>query len=80
VTKLLHSATTSLDGSIAGSGGDMQWQLTEAGELDEVLMFAAPVLRSDGVRTFEHAGGNQVSLQSLDASGARTLWFEILRD
>jgi hypothetical protein len=29
---------------------------------------------------FEHAGGSEVSLRPLDASGSRTLSFEILRD
>jgi hypothetical protein len=43
-------------------------------------MFVAPVLLGDGVRMFEHAGGNEVSLRPLDASGTHTLWFEILRD
>ena len=61
-------------------GADVARQLIEAGELDEVLMFVAPVLLGDGVRMFEHAGGNEVSLRPLDASGTHTLWFEILRD
>ena len=61
-------------------GADVARQLIEAGELDEVLMFVAPVLLGDGVRMFEHAGGNEVGLRPLDASGTRTLWFEILRD
>ena len=61
-------------------GADVARQLIEAGELDEVLMFVAPVLLGDGVRMFEHAGGNEVSLRPLDASGRHTLWFEILRD
>ena len=55
-------------------------QLIEAGELDEVLMFVAPVLLGDGVRMFERAGGNEVSLRPLDASGTHSLWFEILGD
>ena len=29
---------------------------------------------------FEHAGGNEVSLRPLDASGTHTLGFEILHD
>jgi dihydrofolate reductase len=61
-------------------GADVARQLIEAGELDEVLMFVAPVLLGDGVRMFEHAGGNELSLRPLDASGTHTLWFEILRD
>ena len=61
-------------------GADVARQLIEAGELDEVLMFVAPVLLGDGVRMFEHAGGNELSLRPLDASGTHTLWFGILRD
>jgi dihydrofolate reductase len=60
-------------------GADVARQLIEAGELDEVLMFVAPFVLGDEVRMFEHAGRNEVSLRPLDASGARTLWFEILR-
>jgi hypothetical protein len=29
---------------------------------------------------FEHAGGDEVGLRPLDASGTHTRWFEILRD
>lgn len=61
-------------------GAEVARQLIDEGELDEVLMFVAPVLLGDGVRMFEHAGGNEVGLRPLDASGARTLWFEVLRD
>jgi dihydrofolate reductase len=61
-------------------GADVARQLIEAGELDEVLMFVAPVLLGDGVRMFEHAGGTEVGLRPLSASGERTLWFEVVRD
>ena len=61
-------------------GAEVARQLIEAGELDEVLMFVAPVLLGDGVRMFERSGGNEVGLRPLDASGARTLWFEVVRD
>lgn len=61
-------------------GADVARQLIEAGELDEVMMFVAPVLLGDGVRMFEHSGGTEVGLRPLDASGERTLWFEVVRD
>ena len=61
-------------------GADVARQLIEVGELDEVLMFVAPVLLGDGVRMFEHPGGTEVGLRPLDRSGERTLWFEVVRD
>ena len=61
-------------------GADVARQLIEAGELDEVLMFVAPVMLGDGVRVFEHAGGTEVDLRPLDASSERTLWFEVVYD
>ena len=61
-------------------GADVARQLIEAGELDEVMMFVAPVLLGDGVRMFEHSGGIEVGLQPLDASAGRALWFEVVRD
>lgn len=60
-------------------GADVARQLIETGELDEVLMFVAPVLLGDGVRMFEHPGGTEVSLRPLDAAGERALWFEVVR-
>jgi hypothetical protein len=45
-----------------------------------MLRFVAPLLLGDGVRMFDHAGGNEVSLRPPDASGTHTVWFEILRD
>jgi dihydrofolate reductase len=61
-------------------GADVARQLIEAGELDEIVMFVAPVLLGDGVRVFEHPGGTEVALLALDGSGDRALWFEVLGD
>lgn len=61
-------------------GADVARQLIEAGELDEILMFVAPVLLGDGVRVFEHPGGTEVGLRPLGGRGKRTLWFEVVRD
>ena len=66
----------------------MQWLAKHLAEpnpetaalMEDIEAFLAPVPLGDGVRMFEHAGGNEVSLRPLDASGTRTLWFEILRD
>ena len=97
MTKLLYSATMSLDGFIAGPGGDMQWLAKHLAEpnpeadalMEDIgaLLVGAntnsgddPNVLGDGVRMFEHAGGNEVSLRPLDTSGTHTLWFQILRD
>ena len=75
VTKLLYSATMSLDGFIAGPDGDMQWLAKHLGA--NTNRGDDP---NDGLRMFEHEGGNEFSLRPLAASGARALWFDILRD
>ena len=61
-------------------GADVARQLIEAGELDEVLVFVAPVLLGDGVRLFEHPGGTEVALRPRDTDGDHTLRFEVIRD
>jgi dihydrofolate reductase len=62
---VLYSATASLDGFIAGPGGDMSWLTRYLGPnlLDEVLVCIAPVLLGDGVRLFDHPGGATVALE-----------------
>ncbi|MET9019368.1 dihydrofolate reductase family protein [Actinopolymorpha sp. NPDC004070] len=53
----------------------------EAGLLDEILVFVAPVLLGDGVRLFEHPGGTDVRLERMDVSPtsqATCLWFRVL--
>ena len=61
-------------------GADVARQLIEAGELDEVLVFVAPVMLGDGVRLFEHPGGTEIDLRPRDTAGDHTLWFEVIRD
>ena len=55
----------------------------EIGELDEVLVFIAPVMLGGGVRLFDRAGGEPVRLERTyvggDAALATTLWFRVLR-
>jgi dihydrofolate reductase len=54
----------------------------EAGELDEVLTFIAPVLLGNGVRLFDHAGGTNVRLERIDvgtAPLATHLWFRVVQ-
>jgi dihydrofolate reductase len=61
-------------------GADVARQLIEAGELDEILVFIAPVMLGDGVRLFEHSGGTEVALRPRETDGDRTLWFEVVKD
>ncbi len=60
-------------------GANVAKQCLEAGALDEVLVFIAPVLLGDGTRLFEHAGGTRIRLEPLepDATGMTRLWFRV---
>lgn len=54
----------------------------EAGLLDELLVFSAPVLLGDGVRLFDHPGGTNVPLERIDAGAlphATHAWFRVVR-
>ena len=55
-------------------GANVAAQCLEAGLLDEVLVFVAPVLLGDGTRLFDHPGGRHVRLEPLS-----DLWFRVLR-
>jgi hypothetical protein len=81
VSKLLYSATMSLDGFTARSrrrgqagrqrgyvnvfGASVAKQCLEAGLLDEVLVLIAPALLGDGTRLFDNPGGTVVRLEPL---------------
>jgi dihydrofolate reductase len=45
-------------------------QCLEAGVLDEIVVFIAPVLLGDGVRMFDHPGGMNVKLERLSLTHA----------
>lgn len=63
-------------------GADVARQLIEAGALEEILMFVAPVLLGDGVRLFDHPGGTNVRLEPVRVSEMPTatgLWFRVRR-
>ena len=51
-------------------GADIGRQCIEKGELDEIFVFIAPVLLGDGVRLFDHPGGNKVRLERVDLTQA----------
>ena len=51
-------------------GADTARQCLEAGVLDEIFTFIAPVLLGDGVRLFDHPGGTNVKLERLSLTHA----------
>ncbi len=57
-------------------GANVAKQCIEAGLLDEVLMFFAPVLLGDGVRIFDHPGGTRVRLAPLPGESAH--WYRVV--
>jgi dihydrofolate reductase len=59
-------------------GADVARQCLEAGELDEVLMFVAPVLLGDGTRMFQHPGGTNVRLERFTDRGTPH-WYRVVR-
>ncbi|MEO3784677.1 dihydrofolate reductase family protein [Actinocorallia sp. B10E7] len=46
-------------------GANVARQCLEAGVLDEILMFVAPVLLGDGTRVFDHPGGTRIALERI---------------
>ncbi|MBN6039533.1 dihydrofolate reductase family protein [Amycolatopsis sp. 195334CR] len=57
-------------------GADVARQCLAADELDEILVFAVPVLLGDGVRLFDHPGGTNVRLDRIRED---ELWFRVVR-
>ena len=63
-------------------GADVARQCLEAGWVDEMLVFIAPVLLGDGVRLFNHPGGTNIKLERLsqtEAPLATGLWMRVVR-
>jgi dihydrofolate reductase len=61
-------------------GAETARQCLEAGLLDEVLVYIAPVLLGDGVRLFDHPGGQRVVLKRINptySSRATSLWLRV---
>ncbi|WP_410785456.1 dihydrofolate reductase family protein [Kribbella sp. C-35] len=62
-------------------GANIAKQCIEAGELDEVLLFYAPVMLGDGTRLFAQPGGRTVRLERLTVTEtplATSLWFKVV--
>ena len=62
-------------------GADVARQCLEAGALDEIMVFVAPVLLGDGTRLFEVAGGTNVRLDPINVGklGPTNLWYRVRR-
>lgn len=62
-------------------GADVARQCLEAGVLDEIMVFVAPVLLGDGTRLFEVAGGTNVRLDPINVGklGPTNLWYRVRR-
>ncbi len=59
--KLIWSVIMSLDGFIAGPNMD-------AGLIDEIIVFLAPILLGDGVRFFSQSNGVPINLETINIS------------
>jgi riboflavin biosynthesis pyrimidine reductase len=65
-----------------GLGAEVARECLDAGVLDEILVFVAPVLLGDGVRLFDWPGGRNVKLERMSVSEAPTathLGFRVVR-
>jgi dihydrofolate reductase len=63
-------------------GADIGRQCLEAGLLDEIFVSIVPVLLGDGVRMYDHPGGNQVRLERIkmvETPGKTDLWLRVVR-
>ena len=60
-------------------GANVAKQCIASGLLDEVLVLIAPILLGDGVRLFDHPGGNRVRLELIDQdrTGPLSLWYRV---
>jgi dihydrofolate reductase len=62
-------------------GASTARQCMEAGAVDEILVFIAPVLLGDGVRLLDHPGGTNVKLERISLTHTpklTALWFRVV--
>lgn len=81
-TAIAESRAAAGDGYACIIGADVARQCLAAGELDEVLVFVAPILLGDGVRLFSHPGGTDVRLERTrvhQTDHATSMWFRVRR-
>ena len=70
------------DGYVNILGASTAKQCLDAGVLDEILVFIAPVLLGDGVRLFDQPGGTTIRLERIAESTApdpTSIWLRVLR-
>lgn len=70
------------DKDVGVLGADVGRQCLDAGVLDEMLVFIAPVLLGDGIRVFDWPGGRTVQLERIkqvEAPSATNLWLRVVR-
>jgi dihydrofolate reductase len=80
-TAVAESTAAAGDRYVNVLGADVGRQCLEAGLLDEILVFVAPVLLGDGVPLFRHPGGTKVRLEPYrrDAGTTPHLWYRVVR-
>jgi dihydrofolate reductase len=66
------------DGYVNVLGANVAAQCLDAGLVDEVLMFFAPVLLGDGVRIFDRPGGTTLRLAPIP--GETEHWYRVVKD
>jgi dihydrofolate reductase len=75
----VEAAKAAADGKYVNVlGANVANQCLQAGLLDEILVFVAPVLLGDGTRLFESPGGTNIRLEPRD-DGPTSLWFRVAR-
>src|ERR1700742_2274943 len=62
-------------------GASVAEQCLDAGVLDEILVFIAPVLLGDGVRLFDRPGGTKIKLERVrqgESPHSTTIWLRVI--
>ncbi|PVZ07750.1 dihydrofolate reductase family protein [Actinomycetospora cinnamomea] len=77
VTAVDRARVLAGDGDVNVLGADVAAQCLDAGLLDEVLLFFAPVFLGDGTPVFRRPGGRQVRLERLP--GETEHWYRVVR-
>jgi dihydrofolate reductase len=79
-TAITESKAAAGDGYACLIGADAARQCLEAGEVDEVLVFIAPILLGDGVPLFRHVGGTDIRLEPprvRESGQSVSLWYRV---
>jgi dihydrofolate reductase len=79
-TAIAESGAAAGDQYVNVLGASVAAQCLAAGVLNEVVVSVMPVLLGDGIRLFEHPGGNTVRLDQISVTHARhitNLWYRV---